>query len=130
ACSFCASRKSCALPPSKTGPIATAKIITQSDLFVDRVCGNAPPRPRRSNPVTLEKMYNPISGFIGLAFSLLLMAASLWLVIYAGTLFRPSMVLILVGAAGILLGFIGLFGLMAIAPNQARVLLLFGEYKG
>jgi regulator of protease activity HflC (stomatin/prohibitin superfamily) len=27
-------------------------------------------------------------------------------------------------------GFIGLFGLMAVAPNQARVLLLFGEYKG
>jgi regulator of protease activity HflC (stomatin/prohibitin superfamily) len=27
-------------------------------------------------------------------------------------------------------GIIGLFGLMAIAPNQARVLLLFGEYKG
>ncbi|MEM8735623.1 MAG: SPFH domain-containing protein [Planctomycetota bacterium] len=26
--------------------------------------------------------------------------------------------------------FVGLFGLMAIAPNQARVLLLFGEYKG
>ncbi len=26
--------------------------------------------------------------------------------------------------------FVGLFGFMAIAPNQARVLLLFGEYKG
>ena len=27
-------------------------------------------------------------------------------------------------------GFIALFGFMAIAPNQARVLLLFGAYKG
>lgn len=26
--------------------------------------------------------------------------------------------------------FVGMFGFMAIAPNQARVLLLFGEYKG
>ncbi len=30
----------------------------------------------------------------------------------------------------ILIGFIGFFGHMAIAPNQARVLLLFGEYRG
>ncbi len=30
----------------------------------------------------------------------------------------------------VLTGLVGLFGLMAIAPNQARVLLLFGDYKG
>lgn len=35
-----------------------------------------------------------------------------------------------VGPILFLTGLTGLFGLMAVAPNQARVLLLFGEYKG
>ncbi|MGV2337998.1 MAG UNVERIFIED_CONTAM: hypothetical protein LVR18_29265 [Planctomycetaceae bacterium] len=29
-----------------------------------------------------------------------------------------------------LFGFIGLFGFVAISPNQARVFTLFGEYRG
>jgi regulator of protease activity HflC (stomatin/prohibitin superfamily) len=38
--------------------------------------------------------------------------------------------LIILGVLAIPVGFVGLFGLMAIAPNDSRVLLLFGEYKG
>jgi regulator of protease activity HflC (stomatin/prohibitin superfamily) len=32
--------------------------------------------------------------------------------------------------ASALAGFVGLFGMMAVQPNEARVLILFGEYKG
>jgi regulator of protease activity HflC (stomatin/prohibitin superfamily) len=38
--------------------------------------------------------------------------------------------LIFLGVLSVPAGFIGLFGLLAIAPNDSRVLLLFGEYKG
>ena len=38
--------------------------------------------------------------------------------------------MLILGIALFALGFIFLFGFMAIAPNQARVLLLFGNYKG
>ena len=40
--------------------------------------------------------------------------------------------LLLVFTAGLLIlgGSVSLFGLMAVAPNQTRVLLLFGEYRG
>ena len=40
--------------------------------------------------------------------------------------------LLLVFTAGLLIlgGLVALFGVMAVAPNQARVLLLFGDYKG
>jgi len=39
-------------------------------------------------------------------------------------------VLIFLGIVAIPFGILGLFGMMAIAPNDSRVLLLFGEYKG
>lgn len=38
--------------------------------------------------------------------------------------------LILLAVAAVPFGLVGLFGMMAIAPNDSRVLLLFGEYKG
>ncbi|MQA91048.1 MAG: SPFH domain-containing protein [Gemmatimonas sp.] len=39
-------------------------------------------------------------------------------------------ILVLVSIPAVLAGFVALFGLKAIQPNQARVLLLFGEYRG
>ena len=38
--------------------------------------------------------------------------------------------LFLSSIAGFLAAVFGVFGFLAIAPNDARVLLLFGEYKG
>ena len=42
----------------------------------------------------------------------------------------PGILFFFAGLLLIPLGLIGLFGLMAIAPNDSRVLLLFGEYRG
>ncbi len=80
--------------------------------------------------MTVEKLYHPISGYVGLTIAMVLIVGGLWLVIYSSSLTDPSLLLILMGAIGIVLGIIGMCGLMAIAPNQARVLLLFGDYKG
>ncbi len=43
---------------------------------------------------------------------------------------RPSPGWLVVWPPTMLAGFIGLFGLIAVQPNQARVLLLFGKYVG
>src|SRR5690606_36815803 len=50
------------------------------------------------------------------------------LAIYGGR--QDSLVGVAAGLLLIRIGFITLFGFMAVAPNEARVLLLFGEYKG
>ncbi|WP_339727311.1 SPFH domain-containing protein [uncultured Gimesia sp.] len=78
--------------------------------------------------MTDEKMYHPMPGWFPLA-------ACLGGILFGGLLFMigaftESAVAILLGLPLIPASFIGLFGCMAIAPNQARVLLLFGEYKG
>ena len=82
-----------------------------------------------------EKTYRPITGWIPLAACLGLLIAGPWLFIlgliglnrYQG---GDSLIFVVVGILLFLLGFLFLFGFMAIAPNQARVLLLFGKYKG
>lgn len=76
-----------------------------------------------------EKTYRPLSGWLPLAVSLSLMAAGPWYLIRVAQQGLPgwhifAAVLLLV------LGAIMLAGFMAIAPNDSRVLLLFGEYKG
>ncbi|MEM7315469.1 MAG: SPFH domain-containing protein, partial [Planctomycetota bacterium] len=43
---------------------------------------------------------------------------------------EPSPLWFLILVPTMLAGFVGLFGLIAVQPNQARVLLLFGDYKG
>ena len=82
-----------------------------------------------------EKPYRPITGWVPLVVCIALLIAGPWLVIVGsiglGQYGEGRPLLQLVG--GILLiviGFICVFGFMAIAPNQARVLLLFGAYKG
>ncbi|MEY3172618.1 MAG: hypothetical protein RLZZ436_531 [Planctomycetota bacterium] len=81
-----------------------------------------------------EKVVHPISGWLGLLCSLGLMIVgpivSLFLASSAGS---PglSAVLAVFGCVGCFLsGFIGLFGFVAIGPNQARVFTLFGAYRG
>jgi len=82
-----------------------------------------------------EKTYRPMTGWFPLIVSIALLIAGPWLfivgIIGLGRHDQGSAVLLLV--LGILLfamGFISVFGFMAIAPNLARVLLLFGNYKG
>ncbi|MFO0819705.1 MAG: SPFH domain-containing protein [Pirellulales bacterium] len=82
-----------------------------------------------------ERNYRPSAGwgplFCCLGTMALTAAAFAWTL--WGSAGRPPFASIsMVIGEGFLFLFavIGLFGLMAIAPNEARVLLLFGEYKG
>jgi len=85
--------------------------------------------------MTTEKTYRPITGWIPLLVTIALMVAGPWLFI-VGIVKLDSheqgngLLVLILGIALFALGFIFLFGFMAIAPNQARVLLLFGNYKG
>ncbi|WP_299462690.1 SPFH domain-containing protein [uncultured Gimesia sp.] len=78
--------------------------------------------------MTEERIYHPMSGWFPLAVCLGGVLSAVLLFI-AGAVFSsgPLMFLAFIIGPSCL---IGLFGCMAIAPNQARVLLLFGEYKG
>lgn len=75
-----------------------------------------------------ETIYRPISGWIPLACCLLGLILSVVLFV-AGAIAEEG-VLAVIGVTCFPCCLIGLFGCMAIAPNEARVLLLFGEYKG
>ncbi len=80
-----------------------------------------------------EKPYRPLSGWFPLLVTLVLLVAGPWIFIRALVVASSSSGLAASIVVGVLLfaaGFIALFGFMAIAPNQARVLLLFGAYKG
>lgn len=78
--------------------------------------------------MTQEQIYRPISGWFPLALCLGGLVSGIILFI-VGAASEEALFAIL-GVLLFLSGVIGLFGCMAIAPNQARVLLLFGEYKG
>jgi regulator of protease activity HflC (stomatin/prohibitin superfamily) len=68
-----------------------------------------------------EKNYNPASGYL---FLLLL------LLILAGTIFSFLNEVFLLGGALIVLFFLTMIGLTVVNPNESRVLVLFGGYKG
>jgi len=75
-----------------------------------------------------EKRIRPISGWIPLLVLVLLLAAAAVFPLVAVSLPVPWRV-----AASVVCGvcaILTIFGFMAIAPNQARVLLLFGHYTG
>jgi len=82
-----------------------------------------------------EKKFRPGSGWKPLTILLGLFAGSVTL--FVSTLASSSSIGGVLTGAGVIAAiamfatsFIALFGLLAIAPNEARVLLLFGEYKG
>ncbi len=82
--------------------------------------------------MTQEKIIRPSSGYKSLAFGLglMLMAPAL---MFAGASLKAGVTTVALVVLGILAGLVGcvwLFGLVAIAPNEARVFLLFGEYIG
>ncbi|NGP52317.1 SPFH domain-containing protein [Thioalkalivibrio sp. XN8] len=76
-----------------------------------------------------EREYRPLSGWLPLVVTVALVIAGPWYFFYAlhagasGWHIASSIVILAVG-------FVMGFGFMAIAPNDSRVLLLFGEYKG
>jgi len=76
-----------------------------------------------------EREYRPLSGWLPLAVTVALVVAGPWYFFYSlatgasGWHIGSSLVLL---AMGFVMG----FGFMAIAPNDSRVLLLFGKYQG
>jgi len=75
-----------------------------------------------------EKTYRPMSGWPVLAGVLGTLFGGSALFVYGINVGNPFP--IIGGIATTVAAFISLFGFMAIAPNQSRVLLLFGSYKG
>lgn len=78
--------------------------------------------------MTEEKTYHPESGWNSLFVCLGGLAVAI--AIFVLGVVSESVLSVLLGIVAGFVSLIGLFGCMAIAPNQARVLLLFGEYKG
>jgi len=68
-----------------------------------------------------EKIYQPISGYIGL-----LLAA----IFVYGTVFSIINMLPVIAVVCVILFIFSLIGLVAVQPNKACVLVLFGAYKG
>ena len=78
--------------------------------------------------MTMEKTIRPKSGWAMLTPVLLLMLGCIPCIVVGAILESPT---IIVGAIlGGIIGFILAFGFLAVAPNDSRVLLLFGEYIG
>jgi regulator of protease activity HflC (stomatin/prohibitin superfamily) len=82
-----------------------------------------------------EKTYSPLNGWFPLFVTLLMIVGGPWLIISKAIALGTSgggqnLLLMLSGILITILGILSIFGFMAIQPNQARVLLLFGKYKG
>ena len=78
-----------------------------------------------------ERTVRPMAGWLPLVVCLALIVGGPLAAVYAGRSgLVPLWPWIVAGILAVLAGVVGLFGSMAIAPNQARVLLLFGEYRG
>ncbi len=75
-----------------------------------------------------EKTYRPMSGWPALIGVIVMFLGGPALLIHGANIESPPEILSGIGL--LTLAFIGCFGFMAIAPNQSRVLLLFGAYKG
>ena len=78
--------------------------------------------------MTHEKPFAPMSGWVGLLLLFVLLTSAVALFAFGVSKKDPWLIV-----PGLLLAvpsFITMFGFMAIAPNDSRVLLLFGEYKG
>lgn len=75
-----------------------------------------------------EKPYRPMTGWTALVGIPIAGAAGLASLAYGAA--NSSPVFIILGVPTMIVAFICLFGFMAVAPNESRVLLLFGDYKG
>jgi regulator of protease activity HflC (stomatin/prohibitin superfamily) len=79
-----------------------------------------------------ERVIQPMSGWFPLVVCLTgLIGSPLILLLSAALASETAVALLALALVPVILAsFIMLFGFQAIAPNQARVMLLFGEYKG
>ena len=80
-----------------------------------------------------EKSYRPLSGWLPLPLSAALLVGGPWYTVvslHALSMAEGSPWAIVGGVLAIIAGVVSLVGYMAITPNDSRVLLLFGEYKG
>ncbi|MBL4886332.1 MAG: SPFH domain-containing protein [Planctomycetaceae bacterium] len=75
-----------------------------------------------------EIKYSPISGWSVILLSLILVIGAPIAFIIFAIMTNPEFMILAIPV--FLIGIVSLFGFMAIAPNNARVLLLFGKYKG
>ena len=75
-----------------------------------------------------EKIYRPMSGWPALIAVLLMIPVGITLLIHGASTEQAGYIFL--GIAMLPLTIITSCGFMAIAPNQSRVLLLFGTYKG
>jgi len=83
--------------------------------------------------VIKEKSYRPLSGWLPLPLSAALLVGGPWYTVvslHALSMAEGSPWAIVGGVLAIIAGVVSLVGYMAITPNDSRVLLLFGEYKG
>jgi len=78
-----------------------------------------------------ERVLRPTSGWIPLLVCLGLFLGGLTLIVYtASSIDSPPVWPFVTALLMIAPAFVALFGFQAVAPNAARALLLFGEYKG
>lgn len=89
----------------------------------------------REKTMTQEKIVKPRNGMFPLLVCIGLVLGAVPLFILAVTViqtpFAPLGVLVLILAVlSLLVGITAMCGFIAVAPNQARVLLLFGQYRG
>jgi regulator of protease activity HflC (stomatin/prohibitin superfamily) len=77
-----------------------------------------------------EKAFRPASGWPALVLCIALFLAGPALIVYTALLRDPPIWPFPLGGLMVLTSLVMLFGFQAVAPNDARVLLLFGDYKG
>ena len=78
----------------------------------------------------MEKIIRPVSGFLALLISLVLIAAGIGLFVANNQQQTSSPGLILLGVVAFAGAFFLLKGIMIINPNQSRVCVFFGRYMG
>lgn len=80
-----------------------------------------------------ERTYRPISGWLPLVICLTMLLGGPILIVFTANAqapASPSPLLIVLGVLMVPTAFVMLFGFQAVKPNDARVMLLFGNYLG
>ena len=81
-------------------------------------------------PTHVEKLIQVRAGWVPLFTWLAMALLGIPVIVLGASIGGLGGVLVFIGIVMILVGLVGLCGLLAIPPNSARVLLLFGEYRG